>query len=350
MHRHGRALRDRQEPGHRRLSPRCRSTVTRPSQQPQRSGYASSSSWGAGVVLCSHRPVLPAVLKAAIGARRAKAVIGDGLAAGGHGGHPPRPGRACSPSSATTPDLLDRTRWTSRHQVMTGRSPGVHRGQPIRTPRHLYGPPRTHVTRPVGPARQRGPTTVKRTSLRRGAPVAMALAVALGLAACGGSSAGSSGDGGSGLSGAVRVDGSSTVAPLSTVAAELFQEANPGVQVTVGTSGHRRWLREVLQRRDRHQRRLPSDQGRRRLPPARRRASPTRSCRSPLDALTVVVNKENTWATCLTTEQLGKIWAPGLHGQQLEPGRPVLPRREAHALRPGHRLGHLRLLHRRDQR
>ena len=28
------------------------------------------------------------------------------------------------------------------------------------------------------------------------------------------------------------------------------------------------------------------------------------------DALTVVVNKENDWATCLTTEQLAKIWGP----------------------------------------
>ena len=29
------------------------------------------------------------------------------------------------------------------------------------------------------------------------------------------------------------------------------------------------------------------------------------------DALTVVVNKDNDWATCLTTEQLAKIWGPG---------------------------------------
>ena len=28
------------------------------------------------------------------------------------------------------------------------------------------------------------------------------------------------------------------------------------------------------------------------------------------DALTVVVNKDNDWATCLTTEQLAKIWGP----------------------------------------
>jgi phosphate transport system substrate-binding protein len=40
-----------------------------------------------------------------------------------------------------------------------------------------------------------------------------------------------------GLSGSIRIDGSSTVGPLSEVAAELFEGANPGVQVTVAQSG-----------------------------------------------------------------------------------------------------------------
>ena len=40
----------------------------------------------------------------------------------------------------------------------------------------------------------------------------------------------------------------------------------------------------------------------------------------------------------------------GLEGVELEPGRPVLPGRPAQALRPRHRLGHVRLLHGRDQR
>src|SRR5690606_916462 len=33
------------------------------------------------------------------------------------------------------------------------------------------------------------------------------------------------------------------------------------------------------------------------------------------DALTVVVNKENTWAKCLTVEQLKKIWEPAAEGK-----------------------------------
>ncbi|MGA1099478.1 MAG: substrate-binding domain-containing protein, partial [Candidatus Nanopelagicales bacterium] len=39
------------------------------------------------------------------------------------------------------------------------------------------------------------------------------------------------------LSGSVRIDGSSTVAPYAEIAAELFMQENPGVQVSVATSG-----------------------------------------------------------------------------------------------------------------
>ena len=62
------------------------------------------------------------------------------------------------------------------------------------------------------------------------------------------------------------------------------------------------------------------------------------------------MNTENDWATCLTVEQLKKIWEPELEGEELEPGRPDLPRPGAEALRARHRLRHVRLLHRRDQR
>jgi phosphate transport system substrate-binding protein len=68
--------------------------------------------------------------------------------------------------------------------------------------------------------------------------------MALVLVACGdddGGDGGSSTDttaaAGSDLSGQIRIDGSSTVGPLSEAAAELFQNANPDVQVTVGISG-----------------------------------------------------------------------------------------------------------------
>ena len=64
-------------------------------------------------------------------------------------------------------------------------------------------------------------------------------ALTLGVAACGDDDSDST-DGGSSsgeLSGTVVVDGSSTVAPLTEPAGELFNEEQPNVQVTVGTSG-----------------------------------------------------------------------------------------------------------------
>ena len=63
----------------------------------------------------------------------------------------------------------------------------------------------------------------------------VAAVLALGLVAVACNSDG--GETASGLTGTVRADGSSTVAPLTEAAAELFQEENPGVRVTVGTSG-----------------------------------------------------------------------------------------------------------------
>ena len=62
------------------------------------------------------------------------------------------------------------------------------------------------------------------------------------VAACGdddegGSGAASSGGSSEELSGAIRIDGSSTVFPFAQAAAELFNEEQPNVQITVGQSG-----------------------------------------------------------------------------------------------------------------
>lgn len=49
-----------------------------------------------------------------------------------------------------------------------------------------------------------------------------------------------------------------------------------------------------------------------------------------VDALTVVVNKNNDWATCLTMEQLAAIWAPGStvnNWNQVDPSFPDVPLR-----------------------
>jgi phosphate transport system substrate-binding protein len=63
--------------------------------------------------------------------------------------------------------------------------------------------------------------------------------LALGVAACGGDDSSSSTSGGSasGLSGNITLDGSSTVQPFAEAAAELFNQDNPDVDITVGAAG-----------------------------------------------------------------------------------------------------------------
>ena len=70
----------------------------------------------------------------------------------------------------------------------------------------------------------------------------LSLALAGGVAACGsddesGSSGGSSSADSGDLKGSIAIDGSSTVYPFAQAAAELFNEENPDVKISVGQSG-----------------------------------------------------------------------------------------------------------------
>jgi phosphate transport system substrate-binding protein len=137
--------------------------------------------------------------------------------------------------------------------------------------------------------------------------------LAFGVAACGGDDEESTGggDGGetpSGLSGTIRVDGSSTVAPLTEAIAEGFQQENPDVRVTVGTSGTGGGFEKFCA-------------GETDISDASRaiEAEEEKLCRDgnveweevrvATDAMTVVVNPDNP-VTCLTTDQLAEIWGP----------------------------------------
>lgn len=143
--------------------------------------------------------------------------------------------------------------------------------------------------------------------------VAALIAVpALLLTACGGQSNSSSSatDGASGgTSGEIRVDGSSTVAPLTAAAGELFKAENAGVNVSVGQSGTGGGFKKFCA-------------GETDISNASREIKDEEAaeCKDngvefgeiivANDALTVVVNKENDWAKCLTVAELNKIWAP----------------------------------------
>lgn len=114
----------------------------------------------------------------------------------------------------------------------------------------------------------------------------------------------------SALSGTVTADGSSTVGPYAIAAAEGFQKKNPKARVTVGISGtgggFERFCRNEID-----------------LSNASRPMKGTEAvaCANAgvkwvaftvaNDGLSVVVNKSNTWANCLTVAELKKVWEPG---------------------------------------
>ena len=156
------------------------------------------------------------------------------------------------------------------------------------------------------------------TQLTKMTRIAALLGLLVVLAGCGGggrdgddasgTTTGTSGSG-SDLSGRIQADGSSTVGPFTTAAAERFQEENSGVQVTVGVSGtgggFERFCRGETEISN-ASRPIKDEE----ITACEAEGIEYVEFQVANDALTVVVNTENNWATCLTTEQLTKIWGP----------------------------------------
>jgi len=129
----------------------------------------------------------------------------------------------------------------------------------------------------------------------------------------------------SSLSGRIEIDGSSTVGPLTTLAAEQFQQDNANVQVTVGVSGtgggFERFCAGETDISD-ASRPIKDDEE---APICRKAGIEYTDFQVAVDALTVVVSSENDWVDCLTTDQLKKIWQPGskiTNWNQIDPGFP----------------------------
>ena len=155
------------------------------------------------------------------------------------------------------------------------------------------------------------------------------------------------------LSGSVKIDGSSTVYPITEAVAEEFQKANSGVQVTVafaGTGGgFKRFCNGETDINDASRPIKKDDDGEGKACTAN--GIDYVELQVAIDGLTVVVNPANTFVTCLTIDELKKIYGPDSpQGPQVERRRPGFPSRAGQALHAGRRLRDLRLLHRGDQR
>ena len=129
------------------------------------------------------------------------------------------------------------------------------------------------------------------------------------------------------LSGDIEIDGSSTVFPITEAVAEEFGILSDGnVRVTVGVSGTGGGFKKFCN-------------GETQISDASRpiKASEVQLCADAgvdyieipvaIDGLTVIVNKDNTWAQCMTVEELNTMWAPEAEDvvtqwDQVRPGWP----------------------------
>jgi phosphate transport system substrate-binding protein len=133
------------------------------------------------------------------------------------------------------------------------------------------------------------------------------------------------------LSGLIQIDGSSTVYPVTEAMAEDFRAVAPNVDITVGVSGTSGGFRKFCA-------------GETDISNASRaiKSSEVEACAAAgveyveflvaIDALAIVVDKDNTFAYNITEEELTKMWEPAAQGvitrwNQVNPSWPNQPLR-----------------------
>jgi phosphate transport system substrate-binding protein len=166
--------------------------------------------------------------------------------------------------------------------------------------------------------------------------IAACSALALGATACGDDddSGNASASGGGDLSGTIKVDGSSTVAPFTQAAAEAFQGENPGVRVTVGTSGtgggFEKFCAGETDISD-ASRPIKDDEE---VPVCEKAGIGYKEVQVSNDGIAVVANPELE-VDCLTVDQLKKLWNQGSKVKNLSEVDPKLPDTELTLFGPG---------------
>lgn len=153
----------------------------------------------------------------------------------------------------------------------------------------------------------------------------------IGVVACGvallvaaGAAAGTSQPTARAVSGSITADGSSTVGPFTTAAAEAFRRSNRGANITVGISGTGGGFERFCK-------------GETDLSNASRpiRYSEAAKCQQAgiryiqflvaNDGISLATSRQNTWASCLTVDELKKIWDRGSRVDNWNQVRPSFP-------------------------
>ena len=112
------------------------------------------------------------------------------------------------------------------------------------------------------------------------------------------------------LSGTIEIDGSSTVFPVSEAVAEEFRKVHPDVRVNVGVSGTGGGFKRFTAGE------TDISDASRPIKDAEAQSAADNGIeyyplRVAMDGLSVLVNPNNDFVECLTTDQLKAIWEPG---------------------------------------
>jgi phosphate transport system substrate-binding protein len=174
---------------------------------------------------------------------------------------------------------------------------------------------------------------VRRT--RKITVLAAAGVLAMGVAACG-SDDNNDGGGGGGknVSGKIALDGSSTVLPFAQAAAELFNQDNPDVKITVGSSGtgggFEKFCAGETDISDASRPIKPDEEA----PICKKKGVTYQEVQIADDGIAIVTNKDLK-IDCMTTAQLKKLWNKGSKVKSYNEIDPSFPNVPAKLFGPG---------------
>ena len=144
------------------------------------------------------------------------------------------------------------------------------------------------------------------------------VALSLVLAGCGGGASGqqhAAGGGGEPVAGEISIEGSSTVYPITQAAAELFRQENPDARIEVGgagtSDGFEAFCQGDTQISDASR---PIDVAEE-VPVCKENGVEFIEVPVAYDGISVVVNKQNDWATEVTSDELKTMWEPSAEGK-----------------------------------
>jgi phosphate transport system substrate-binding protein len=136
------------------------------------------------------------------------------------------------------------------------------------------------------------------------------------------------------LSGEIKIDGSSTVFPISEAIAEEFNKSNPDVKITVGESGTGGGMKKFISKEidivdaSRPIKKEEADK-------AKENGVEYIELKVAFDGISLVTNKENTWATDMTVAELNNMWKEGSTVKTWKDIRPEWPAEEIKFYAPG---------------